>query len=146
MFQWCVRHEWITKSQCILTLKRSSVCDITSCFTTSGTTHTCMAHQLKARGVENNNNISQYFKLWFGCRCATLSKVSSFQVLCKLPLQMRKAALLYEMLFFFVISFLKKYISFYVFKVNRSVWRLISVVKVIVGAGCCVGVLTFFFF
>lgn len=145
MFQWCVRHEWITKSQCILTLKRSSVCDITSCFTTSGTTHTCMAHQLKARGVENNNNISQYFKLWFGCRCATLSKVSSFQVLCKLPLQMRKAALLYEMLFFFVISFLKKYISFYVFKVNRSVWRLISVVKVSVGAGCCVGVLTFFF-
>lgn len=54
---------------------------------------------------------------------------------------MRKAALLYEMLFFFVISFLKKYISFYVFKVNRSVWRLISDVKVSVGAGCCVGVL-----
>lgn len=150
MFQWCVRHEWITKSQCILTLKRSSVCDITSCFTTSGTTHTCMAHQLKARGVENNNNIiviikKVYFKLWFGCRCATLSKVSSFQVLCKLPLQMRKAALLYEMLFFFVISFLKKYISFYVFKVNRSVWRLISDVKVSVGAGCCVGVLRFRF-
>lgn len=45
------------------------------------------------------------------------------------------------MLFFFVISFLKKYISFYVFKVNRSVLRLISDVKVSVGAGCCVGVL-----
>lgn len=51
---------------------------------------------------------NQYFQLCGAGRCcSTSSKVFSFQVLCKLPLQMTKAALLYEMLFFFVISFLK---------------------------------------
>lgn len=49
--------------------------------------------------------------------CSSSGKVFSFGVLCKLPLQMAAAALLYEMSFCFVI-FKNIYISFHVFKVN----------------------------
>lgn len=121
-------YEWITKSQCIWNLKRSSVCDITSsCFTRSGITLShqqklsVQAHPVMPLNKKKQKPRSQYFSaVWCGFCCSTSSKVFSFQVLCKLPLQMKAANLLYEMLFFFLLfHFLKKiYISFYVFKVN----------------------------
>lgn len=113
-------YEWITKSQCILNLKRSSVCDITSsCFTRSGTT---LSHQQHSNSVcrhirwrlfkekeKEKKKRSQYFQL-----CGVVAVVplqvkcfhfkSCVNYLCK----WRQQLFCMKCCSFFVISFLKK--------------------------------------